>query len=115
MILAIDFDGTIVKHEFPKIGELMPGAAYTIRRLAAAGHTIIIWTCRNGEYEEAAKKFLEDNNIPYHYINENISNLSFKTSNKIYADVYIDDRNLGGFPGWHIVSMRFLPDAGNLG
>lgn len=99
-IIAIDFDGTIVKHEYPEVGPLLPGAAETIRWL----HTwadIIIWTCRYlPEDIEQARDFLIANGIPFDAINENREHMSFQPLPKIYFDVGIDDRNLGGLPPW---------------
>jgi hypothetical protein len=95
MIFAIDFDGTIVEHDFPRIGKLKENAKETINKLCDAGHKIIIWTCR---YEDIHKtdmvKFLLDNDIKYHKINCNISDIGFTPFPKVYADIYIDDRNL---------------------
>ena len=101
-ILSIDFDGTIVKHKFPQIGALLPGAKETITKLWDEGYYIIIWTCRGGQNLVDAIEFLKDMEIPYDKINENapFEMIYFKPFPKIYADVYIDDRNLGGFPGW---------------
>lgn len=103
-IIAIDFDGTIVRHEFPEIGEFMPGAAEAIRSLHE-NYKIIIWTVRDAGYLKVMKRFLDDNKIPYDAINDVIVGVSdFSESRKIYADYYIDDRNFpGGFPGWDVV------------
>ncbi len=109
MIIAIDFDGTIVEHKFPYIGRLKPNAVETITRLYHEGHKIIIWTCRtsqrNGNFPKDAKptifdvkEFLDENNIPYHTINNNIPEIAFQPSPKVYADIYIDDKQLGGIP-----------------
>lgn len=110
-IIAIDFDGTIVEHKFPEIGELLPYAKEVINKLFQSS-VIIIWTCRNEKETPnefaAMVKFLEDNGIPYHYINENYPENGFLPEPKIYADIYIDDRNLGGFPGWDVVEALLL-------
>jgi len=109
LIIAIDFDGTIVEHQFPRIGKLKLGADKYIRKLKKEGHKIIIWTCRNNTESQlgkvatigAVKEFLDQKNIPYDAINENVPEMGFwLQSRKIYADIYIDDKNLGGFPGW---------------
>lgn len=99
MIIAIDFDGTIVENKYPEIGNLKPNVQKIINRLVAEGHYIIIWTCRSDSSDlENLKKFLHDNNILYHAINENKSNLGFSPKPKIFANIYIDDRQLGGIP-----------------
>ena len=101
LVLCIDFDGTIVEHQYPKIGPLRKDAYKVIRQLKRDGHIIIIWTCRSDTYDlPPMKKFLEENRIPYDYINENSHTIAFKPHPKVYADVYIDDHNLLGLPGW---------------
>lgn len=94
-IIAVDFDGTIVTNAFPDIGQLRAGAADTLRRWKDKGWRIIIWTCRGGEAEDACRRFLDRHDIPYDTINENVADLWFETSRKVYADVYIDDRAHG--------------------
>lgn len=101
LILAIDFDGTIAKRSFPKVGELIEGADRVIRRLKERGHEIIINTCRTGKYEGLAQNFLDIHNIPYDYINSNMPRLieMYKQDcRKISADIYIDDKCLMGLP-----------------
>ena len=104
LIISIDFDGVVVTEVYPGIGELMSGARDNINELYK-DHTIIINTCRAGDYERDCKAFLDSNGINYHYLNENslerISQYNTDTR-KISADIYIDDKNLFGFPGWDI-------------
>lgn len=108
-IIAIDFDGTIVEQDYPRIGKLRSNAAEVIKWIYEWAH-VIIWTCR---YElsdlENMMEFLNDNHIPYTAINENAPvNLGFRPSPKIYYDVLIDDRNLGGVPRWSEIYMTLL-------
>ena len=49
MKIAVDFDGTIVTHEYPAIGEEIPFATETLRQLTAEGHQLILWSVREGE------------------------------------------------------------------
>ncbi len=100
LIIAIDFDGTIVDHKYPGIGATKPNVFNVLKRLLSEGHTLIIWTCRGGSeliavYEWLKLRDMEDItvnvNAPYEQIN-------FQPSPKIYADIYIDDRNLGSMP-----------------
>lgn len=103
MIVAIDFDGTIVENQFPKIGELMPGAVEYIRKLHEDGHKIIIWTCRSGDNLLDAGTFLKLEGIPFHELNDNLADnvqLYGNNSRKVYAHCYVDDKNVGGFSGW---------------
>lgn len=103
MIIAVDFDGTLAKNAYPEIGEPMPGAVEAMQRLKAEGHYLIVWTCRTGELLKDAVNWLLVHNIPFDRINDhNPENLAEYGEGglKIYADVYIDDKNLGGFGGW---------------
>ena len=102
-IVAIDFDGVVVHHQYPNIGALLPGAKNCINKLYEDFY-IIIWTCRGGENLGDIIRFMDAKGIKYHKVNENapFEIIGFKPSPKVYADFYIDDNNLGGFPGWEI-------------
>jgi hydroxymethylpyrimidine pyrophosphatase-like HAD family hydrolase len=102
MVIAVDFDGTIVEHAYPKIGRPMPFAFDTLRQLQSDGHTIILWTYRAGKDLEDAVDYCKANGMEFYAVNQNYPGeiIDEKVSRKIYADVYIDDRNIGGFPGW---------------
>lgn len=99
-IIAIDFDGTIVEHEFPRIGKLNYKADYIIKKLKSRGCRLILWTCRSGEYLDEAIEFCSKHGIEFDAINDNIPELSFRPWPKVYADIYIDDRQGNGFTGW---------------
>lgn len=106
MIIAVDFDGTIVEHRYPKIGKEKPFAIDTLRQLAAEGHRIILWTAREGELLDEAVKFCKDRGLVFYAVNSDVpaGGLTFgrkAASTKLVADVYIDDRNLGGLPEWN--------------
>ncbi len=93
MIIAIDFDGTIVEHDYPRIGTLKDGAKEVINKWYDAGHKIIIWTCRGDKEEEEAKQFLKENGINFHTFNENVETSDdFDPTPKVFAHLYIDDR-----------------------
>ena len=109
MIIAVDFDGTIVEHEYPKIGKPKRFAFETLKKLQEQGHTLILWTYRTGKELEEAVEFCRKNGIEFYAVNENYPGEKFipgKTSRKILADLYIDDRNFGGFPGWGIIYQQ---------
>lgn len=94
---AIDFDDTIAYSNFPRIKKLVPHADRVIRRIKDSGGQISIWTCRTGEHLEQARHFLESNNIPYDYLNEEfaeIAEIFGGSGRKIFADVYIDDKGV---------------------
>lgn len=105
LIIAIDFDGTIVESQYPKLGALRKGAFEIINQLKEEGHTIIIWTCRYlSEDLFMMKRFLDTVGIKYDAINKNSPTLKdFHPSPKIYADVYVDDRQVGGLPDWYTI------------
>jgi hypothetical protein len=46
MVIYLDFDGTVVEHAFPQIGNPNPGCSNVLRKLQAAGHTIILNSVR---------------------------------------------------------------------
>lgn len=99
IIYAIDFDGTIVEDNYPNIGVLNPHAEKFIRKLKEEGGKWILYTMREGEDLEAAVKFLESVNLIPDAVNDNLPEMKKKYNNnprKIFANVYIDDRNAGG-------------------
>lgn len=96
-IVAIDFDDTIAKDSFPDCtnSETINGAKYFINKLYDKGFYVIIWTCRYmSKHIYDVKKFLADNEIKYHSINENYPHLQFKPHPKIYYDYLVDDKCL---------------------
>ncbi len=105
MILAIDFDGTIVEDQFPEVGKMIPGASEAINQLYADGYTIIIWSCRTGIKKTRAIEWLVMNGIKFHRFNEscptNIALHGGKDTRKVYANIYIDDRMLFKLPPWN--------------
>lgn len=106
MIIAVDFDGTIACSEFPVIKGEMPYAGEVLRRLHTSGHYIILWTCRCGKQLLDAINWLLEHQIPFDRINDhNPENMRLygEGGNKVYAHCYIDDKNIGGFPGWQEV------------
>lgn len=109
--IAVDFDGTIVEHRYPDIGEIIPGAFEVLRDLQANGHRLILWTVRDGIDLKSAVDFCLDQGIIFYAINESYPNEEFNKyiSRKIDADLFIDDRNVGGFPGWDKIREILLP------
>ena len=103
MIIAIDFDGTICRGKYPSIAGIQPYAKETINKLFASGHYLIINTCRSGESLLEAINWMLTQGITFSRVNDNHPEESARYNNnsrKIYAHLYIDDKNLGGFPGW---------------
>ena len=105
MTIAVDFDGTIVEHKYPSIGKEKPFAIETLLDLSSQGHKLILWTARDGELLEDALKFCRDRGLEFFAVNSNyptgalFADKSDKSS-KVIADIYIDDKNLGGLPDW---------------
>jgi hypothetical protein len=112
-LISIDFDGTITKSSFPDLGEPQEGAMETMRDLIAAGYLLILNTCRENEKRRAylteAVNFCRSHGVEFVSVNENRPEDEFrdKPGRKVYASVYIDDRNFGGFPGWAKVREAF--------
>lgn len=94
MYICVDFDGTIVEHEFPYIGRPVPAALETLRVLQL-DHKIILFTCRSGEPLQDAVKYLTDEGIELFGINENPDQKEWSLSPKAYGHIYIDDAALG--------------------
>ena len=104
MIIAIDFDGTIVEHRYPSIGRELPFAIETLKKLSEEGHRLILWTVREGRLLEEAVTFCRERGLEFYAVNrdypEEEKNKNNHFSRKLKADLWIDDRNLGGLPDW---------------
>ncbi|MBR4923470.1 MAG: hypothetical protein IKY99_07655 [Bacteroidaceae bacterium] len=107
MIIAVDFDGTIVKHRYPAIGPEIPFAIETLKKLAREQHRLILWTVRKGKLQDEAVEFCRKRGLEFYAVNRNYpeetEEQSIKGSRKLKADVWIDDRNVGGLPEWGII------------
>ena len=102
LIIAVDFDGTIVEDAYPKIGKPLLFAFETLKKLQIEGHRLILWTYRSGNKLDEAVRFCEDNGVFFYAVNKSFPEEEFDSSfsRKIHADIFIDDRNIGGFLGW---------------
>jgi hypothetical protein len=117
MIIAIDFDGTLHDGQWPAIGEPLPDAVEMMRRLYADTHEIVIWSCREDKEQADMVNWLRTQGIPFDRVNDNsieqVVVYEKTNSRKVFADVYIDDRNLGGLPTWReiydIISGKVKP------
>jgi hypothetical protein len=105
MIIAVDFDGTIVEHEYPKIGKEIPFAFETLKKLRDEGHELILWTYRAGEELDEAVDYCKQNGLEFFAVNASFpgDEVDMYNSRKINADIFIDDRNVGGLPDWGII------------
>ena len=111
--IAIDFDGTIVEHKYPKIGKQRLFAFATIRALQRKGHRLILWTYRQGKSLDDAVDYCKSNGVEFFAVNENYPGETRQGgySRKLNADIFIDDRNVGGFLGWDKVWQILHPEA----
>lgn len=104
MIIAVDFDGTIVEHRYPSIGRELPFAIETLKKLAEEGHRLILWTVREGRLLEEAISFCHERGLDFYAINRDYPEEDKEKNNhfsrKLKVDLWIDDRNLGGLPDW---------------
>ena len=105
MIIAADFDGTICEHKYPKIGEERPFATEILRQLIAERYKVVLWTMRTGDLLEEAIKWCEERGVYFYAVNNENSDLFDEKrgaglSCKLNADIFIDDRNIGGLPDW---------------
>ncbi len=109
--IAVDFDGTIVEHEYPAIGKEKLFAFQTLRELNKRGARLILWTFRTGNELEEAVDFCRKNGIEFYAVNRNYPEEVYdeSVSRKIDADIFIDDKNVGGFPGWSAVWQMLNP------
>lgn len=108
MKIAVDFDGTIVEDKYPEIGRPQMFALDTLKELQKK-HQLILWTCREGRLLDEAVKFLEDNGIRLYAVNRNFPEEKYDERDfmrKLDADMFIDDRNFGGFPGWSEIFQK---------
>ena len=95
MIIAVDFDGTCVEHDYPDVGLDVEGAVETLRALTAKGHRLILFTMRSGAKLEAAERWFRDRKIELWAVNRNPEQREWTESTKVFADIYIDDSALG--------------------
>lgn len=112
LIIAIDFDGTIVEDAYPKIGKPMIFAFETMKKLQSEGHRLILWTYRSDKKLQEAVDFCKQQGLEFYAINKSYPEEEFdgKISRKINATFFVDDRNIGGFIGWTAVHKLLLND-----
>ena len=112
MRIAVDFDGTIVEHAYPEIGKTRLFAFETLRMLQKE-HQLILWTYRAGKELNDAVEFCRKNGVEFYAVNRNYPEEVYEEeiiSRKIDADVYIDDKNIGGLPDWGEIWHLLNPD-----
>lgn len=104
MIIAVDFDGTIVEHAYPKIGAPIPFAIETLLQLQKKGHTLLLWSVRDGDLLQEAVDYCAKKGLNFYAANKNYPEEDVsQASRKLNADLFIDDRNVGGLPDWGVI------------
>lgn len=94
-VILVDFDGTVVKHEFPYVGEAVPNAINVLKELIYNGHKIVLYTMRSRHFLNDAIEWYDNHNIPLHNVKYDDIKFIRNESNKCDGDIVIDDRNLG--------------------
>ncbi|HTN68851.1 MAG TPA: hypothetical protein VLZ33_05250 [Dysgonamonadaceae bacterium] len=103
MTIAIDFDGTIVEHRYPKIGKPIPFAIETLLQLQKENHKLILWTVREGDLLQEAIDYCSERGLNFYAANANYPEEKDPSPRKINVDMFVDDRNLGGLPDWGVI------------
>lgn len=107
MVIAVDFDGTIVEHRYPEIGKEVPFAIQTLKMLIKEQHRLILWTVREGELLDEAVEWCKQRGVEFWAINKDYPEEEKENNNnysrKLKADLFIDDRNVGGLPEWGLI------------
>ena len=108
MVIAVDFDGTIVEHKYPAIGEEKPFACEVLRMLIAERHRLILWTVREGKLLDDAIQWCKKRGVEFWAVNSDSSDM-FKEAKdrnlscKLNADVFNDDCGIAGLPDWNTI------------
>ena len=113
--IAIDFDGTIVEHAYPAIGKEMLFAFATIKELHKKGHKLILFTYRTGSLLDEAVEYCRQNGVEFYAVNKNYPEEDYNENipRKLNVDIFIDDRNVGGFLGWSSIWQLLHPEGGD--
>ncbi|MFM8837110.1 MAG: BT0820 family HAD-type phosphatase [Bacteroidota bacterium] len=113
--IAVDFDGTVVEHAYPAIGHEMLFAFATLKRLQEKGHKLILWSIREGKTLQEAVDYCKANGVEFYAVNANFPGEVLEpgvSARKVNADIFIDDRNVGGFRGWSEIYQMLHPEDG---
>lgn len=104
MTIAVDFDGTIVRHRYPAIGEEILFATQTLKKLIEERHQLILWSVREGHLLDEAVEWCRERGVEFYAVNRDFPEedvaLNQHYSRKLKVDMFIDDRNVGGLPDW---------------
>lgn len=99
-VIAVDFDGTLVEHTYKGIGTPKRKVVDYMIQMKSHGVKIILWTCRDNDNEDkeldAAVQFCKELGLEFDAVNDNIQevkNLFQANMRKVYANLYVDDKN----------------------
>ena len=95
LTVGVDFDGTVVRHEYPDVGPDVPGAVDGLRAMVASGARLVLWTMRDGDKLDDAVAWFAARGIDLWGINENPEQKQWTHSRKAYCHVYVDDAAFG--------------------
>lgn len=113
MKIAVDFDGTIVTHEYPNIGKEIPFAINVLKRLQSEEmHQIVLWTVRTGQLLDDAVAFCRERGLEFYAVNKNDPEevITPETPRKLLADIFIDDRDVHGMSDWAFIYHKIKGD-----
>ena len=106
MTIEVDFDGPIVEHRYPEIGKERPFAVETLKRLINDRHRLILWSVREGKLLDDAVEWCRARGLEFYAVNKDFPEETTKHpqySRKLKADLFIDDRNVGGIADWGVI------------
>lgn len=113
MVIAVDFDGTIVTDAYPQIGKEHPFAIDTLKMLIRDHHRLILWTVREGKYLDDAVNWCRERGVEFYAVNRDYPEEEMENNNhfsrKLKVDIWIDDRSVGGLPDWGTI-YRMIRD-----
>jgi len=95
IVIAVDFDGTVVTHDYPEVGSDVPHAVDVLKALVKKGAKIILYTMRSGLHLRRAEAWYKLHNIKLYASQRNPTQDRWTDSPKCYANIFIDDAALG--------------------
>lgn len=113
LVIAVDFDGTIVEHLYPAIGKEIPNSIYFLKKIKEMGHLLILWTCREGVELEEAVTYCRQKGLHFDAVNANAVTMPDNLAkSKIYYDCCIDDKNMDAKINWNYIYNRIKEMSG---
>lgn len=98
--IAVDFDGTLCRDEYPAIGEPNTRLIEVLKQARQDGHEVILWTLRDtdsrdGDTLTPAVAWCARHGLVFDAVNQNLERRIREyrcDPRKIAADIYLDDR-----------------------